>query len=180
MKTAERILGLVRLKGVRFAANTGHFAFHPGRCADVVAEDGTVLGTFGELHPNVRKACGISGAAAAAELDFDLMFDRRAAEPQYEPLPRVPAVLRDLALVCDEGLTVDALKSCILSAGGALLREVDFFDVYRGAPIPQGKKSVAFSLSFRKEESSLTDGEIEPVMAGILASLEEKLGAKLR
>ncbi|MBR4692264.1 MAG: phenylalanine--tRNA ligase subunit beta [Oscillospiraceae bacterium] len=176
----EALLGLLRVKDVRYEANTGHFSFHPGRCADVVAADGTVLGTFGELHPNVRKACGISGPAAAAELNFDLLFDRRSPEPQYQPLPRFPAVLRDLALVCSDELTVHELSRCIREAGGALLQEVSFFDVYRGAPIPAGKKSVAFSLSFRKEDGSLTDGEIEPLMSGILKALEEKLGAKLR
>ena len=176
----EALLRFLRVKDVRFQANKAHFSFHPGRCADVLAADGTLLGTFGELHPSVRSACGISGPAAAAELDFDLIFEHRAPEAQYEPLPRFPAVLRDLALVCDEGITVHELSECIRAAGGALLRETAFFDVYRGAPIPEGKKSVAFSLSFRKEDSSLTDGEIEPLMAGILKALEEKLQAKLR
>ncbi len=176
----EALLRFLRVKDARFRANGEHFSFHPGRCADVLAADGTLLGTFGELHPNVRAACGIAGPAAAAELDFDLICDRRAPEAQYQPLPRFPAVLRDLALVCDEGVTVYDLRECIRAAGGALLQEAAFFDVYRGAPIPEGKKSVAFSLSFRKEDSSLTDGEIEPLMARILKSLEEKLQAKLR
>ena len=176
----EAILRQLRVKDVRFEANKGHFAFHPGRCADVIAEDGTVLGTFGELHPNVRKACSISASAAAAELNFDLLWDRRAPEPLYQPLPRFPAVLRDLALVCEEGTTVHQLSRTIAEAGGKLLQEVSFFDVYRGAPIPAGKKSVAFSLSFRKEDSSLTDAEIEPAMTSILRALEEKLQAKIR
>ena len=176
----EAILRQLRVPGVRYEANKGHFAFHPGRCADILAEDGAVLGTFGELHPNVRKACGISSAAAAAELNFELLWDRRAPEPLYQPLPRFPAVLRDLALVCEEGITVHQLRQVIAEAGGKLLQEVSFFDVYRGAPIPAGKKSVAFSLSFRKEDSSLTDAEIEPAMSSILRSLEEKLQAKIR
>ena len=176
----EAILRQLRVPGVRYEANKGHFAFHPGRCADILTEDGAVLGTFGELHPNVRKACGISSAAAAAELNFELLWDRRAPEPLYQPLPRFPAVLRDLALVCEEGITVHQLRQVIAEAGGKLLQEVSFFDVYRGAPIPAGKKSVAFSLSFRKEDSSLTDAEIEPAMSSILRSLEEKLQAKIR
>ena len=176
----EALLRFLRVKDVRFAANKAHFSFHPGRCADVLAADGTLLGTFGELHPNVRAACGISGPAAAAELDFDLIYERRAPEAQYQPLPRFPAVLRDLALVCSEDVTVRDLSDCIRTAGGALLQEAAFFDVYRGAPIPAGKKSVAFSLSFRKEDGNLTDGEIEPLMAKILQALEEKLQAKLR
>ncbi len=89
-------------------------------------------------------------------------------------------MLRDLALVCEENVTVHQLSRVIAEAGGKLLQEVSFFDVYRGAPIPAGKKSVAFSLSFRKEDSSLTDAEIEPAMTAILRSLEEKLQAKIR
>ncbi len=176
----EAILHQLRVTDVSYEANKGHYAFHPGRCADIVAADGTVLGTFGELHPNVIKNCGITGVAAAAELNFDALFAARGAEPTYQPLPRFPAVLRDLALACDEEITVQALERAIRKAGGALLHSVDFFDVYRGASIPEGKKSVAFSLSFRKEDSSLTDGEIEPCMNGILAALEAELGAKLR
>jgi len=176
----EALLKVIRVSGVTWEANRSHYAFHPGRCADIVAADGTVLGTFGELHPNVRKALGVSGSAAAAELSFDALYAHRAPEPQYQPLPRFPAVLRDLALVCDEPVTVHALSECIRAAGGALLQEVSFFDIYRGNPIPDGKKSVAFSLSFRKEDSSLTDGEIEPVMSAILSALEEKLQAKIR
>ena len=176
----EAVARFLRLPEVSFRANAEHFSFHPGRCADLLAEDGTVLGTFGELHPNVRKACGITENAAAAELNFDLMLRKRAPEPQFRPLPRFPAVLRDLALVCDEGISVQQLRDCIRAAGTALLQEVSFFDVYRGASIPDGKKSVAFSLSFRKEDSSLTDGEIEPVMKSILQELEEKLAAKIR
>ena len=176
----EALAGFLRLPELRFRANREHFCFHPGRCADLLSADGTLLGTFGELHPNVRKACGITEAAAAAELNFDRMLEKRAEEPQFRPLPRFPAVLRDLALVCGEEITVQQLRDCIRRAGGSLLQEVSFFDIYRGAPIPAGKKSVAFSLSFRKEDSSLTDGEIEPVMEGILRALEESLAAKLR
>ena len=176
----EAILAQLRIPGVTYAANQSHYAFHPGRCADILAADGTVLGTFGELHPAVVKNCGISGTASAAELNFDALFDGRGAEPQYQPLPRFPAVLRDLALVCGDAVTVQALEQCIRKAGGALLHAVDFFDVYRGNPIPEGKKSVAFSLSFRKEDGSLTDADIEPCMNGILAALDAELQAKLR
>ncbi len=89
-------------------------------------------------------------------------------------------MLRDLAVVCDESVTVYALEKCIREAGGSLLKAVDFFDVYRGVPIPAGKKSVAFSLSFRGEDRSLKDGDIEPHMNAILEALETRLEAKLR
>ena len=176
----EAILRLLRIQDPEFRACTDHYAFHPGRCAKVYAADGRELGIFGEVHPNVRANYGISDPLCAAELDFDALFDCRGEDPQYAPLPRFPAVLRDLAVVCDEEITVYRLEKCIREAGGDLLKAVTFFDVYRGLPIPPGKKSVAFSLSFRGEDRSLKDGDIEPHMAAILEALETGLGAKLR
>ena len=176
----EAILSALRVKDAVYEPYGGHFAFHPGRCARILSAEGKELGVFGELHPSVRKACGIAEAAAAAELDFDALSAARSPEASYQPLPRFPAVLRDLALVCAEEVTVRRLSDCIQAAGGRLLREVDFFDVYRGLPIPAGKKSVAFSLLFRSDDSSLTDADIEPAMSGILAALETQLDAKIR
>ncbi len=176
----EAILRLLRIREPEFRACGDHFAFHPGRCAKVYTADGKELGVFGEVHPNVRANYGITDPLCAAELDFDALFDSRGEDPQYVPLPRFPAVLRDLAVVCDESVTVYALEKCIREAGGSLLKAVDFFDVYRGVPIPAGKKSVAFSLSFRGEDRSLKDGDIEPHMNAILEALETRLEAKLR
>ncbi len=176
----EALLRLLRIREPEFRACADHYAFHPGRCAKIYAADGRELGIFGEIHPNVRSGYGIADPLCAAELDFDALFACRGEDPQYVPLPRFPAVLRDLAVVCDEEVTVYRLEKCIREAGGDLLKAVDFFDVYRGLPIAPGKKSVAFSLSFRGEDRSLKDGDIEPHMNAILAALESQLGAKLR
>ena len=176
----EALLRQLRIREPEFRACGDHYAFHPGRCARVYTADGQELGIFGEIHPNVRAGYGIADPLCAAELDFDALFACRGEDPQYAPLPRFPAVLRDLAVVCDEAVTVAQLEKCIREAGGGLLKAVDFFDVYRGLPIAPGKKSVAFSLSFRGEDRSLKDGDIEPHMNAILEALDTRLGAKLR
>ncbi|MBO4330490.1 MAG: phenylalanine--tRNA ligase subunit beta, partial [Oscillospiraceae bacterium] len=177
--SVEAVLRYFRIRGAVFEAESGHFAYHPGRCAAVRLED-TLLGVFGELHPSVAKNYGINERVYAAELDFDALFACRGAEPTYVPLPRFPAVLRDLAVVCSADVTVGRLEQCILEGAGPLLRDVKFFDVYTGAPIPPGKKSVAFSLCFRADDRSLADGDIEPEMTAVLAALESRLGAKIR
>ena len=176
----EALLRLLRIREPEFRACADHYAFHPGRCAKIYTAEGAELGVFGEIHPKVKENYGITDPLCAAELDFDALCAARGEDPQYEPLPRFPAVLRDLAVVCDEAVTAAALEKCIRSAGGELLKAVDFFDVYRGLPIAPGKKSVAFSLSFRGEDRSLKDGDIEPHMTAILAALERELGAILR
>ncbi|MCR4772132.1 MAG: phenylalanine--tRNA ligase subunit beta [Oscillospiraceae bacterium] len=175
----EAILGLFRIRGAVFEAESGHFAYHPGRCA-AVRLGGTLLGVFGEIHPSVAKNYGINDRVYAAELDFDALFACRGDEPSYVPLPRFPAVLRDLAVVCSADITVGRLEQCIREGAGPLLRDIKFFDVYTGAPIPPGRKSVAFSLSFRSDDRSLSDGDIEPEMNAVLAALERDLGAKIR
>ena len=103
-----------------------------------------------------------------------------APEKTFTALPRFPATSRDLAVVCDEAVTVGALENCITSAAGKLLREIKLFDVYRGVGILPGKKSVAFSLSFRAEDRTLTDADIEPAMDKILKALEQNLNAVRR
>ena len=176
----EAILRAMRVEAPVFVAESAHYAFHPGRCAKILASDGTELGILGEIHPNVKANYGIAETVCAAELNFDLLFASKGVEPQYKPLPRFPAVLRDLAVVCSEEVTVHQLSACISRAGGSILQEVDFFDIYRGIPIPAGKKSVAFSLCFRSDERSLTDADIEPAMQAILAELDAAFEAKIR
>ena len=96
------------------------------------------------------------------------------------PLPKYPAVRRDLAIVCDEAVTVAQAESIISQAAGKLLRDVKLFDIYRGVGVPSGKKSMAFSLELRADDRTLTDADSEGVTAKVLSALEEKLGATLR
>ena len=115
-----------------------------------------------------------------AELDADELLLLRAPEAVYTPLPRFPAISRDIALVCDADLTVGELVECIRSAGAEALKGVTLFDVYTGPGIPKGKKSVAFSLTLRSDESTLTDDHAEEAMSLILGTLKDRLGAVIR
>ena len=175
----EALLRALRIDSPRFAADTEAHAYHPGRCARIFCGE-LCLGVFGQIHPTVADGYGIGAEVYAAELDFANLLLARSPEPLYIPLPRFPAVHRDLAVVCAKGIPVADLARCIREAGGNLLAEVEFFDVYTGAPIPEDKKSVAFSLVFRGEDKSLSDADIDPAMQTILSALAETYGATRR
>ena len=135
---------------------------------------------MGQVHPLVAKNYGIDTEVYCAELNLTKMFDLRLPEPTFAPLPKYPAVSRDLALVCDEALTVAQVEEAITAAAGKLLRKIQLFDIYRGVGIPEGKKSMAFSLELRADDRTLTDSDSEKVVADVLAALKEKLNATLR
>ncbi len=175
----ETILQALRVPDVRFAPERENPSYHPGRCARVYS-GGTPLGVLGQIHPAVAAGFGADCELYAAELPFDALFALRGAEPTYTPLPRFPAISRDIALVCGEDVSVGALADCIRRSGGALLREVKFFDVYTGAGIPAGKKSVAFSLLLRSDDNTLTFEHAEEAVSGILAALKKELDAAIR
>ena len=108
------------------------------------------------------------------------MFDLKMPDPTYVPLPKYPSVSRDLALVCDESVTVAQVEEVISASAGKLLRDVRLFDIYRGVGVPAGKKSLAFSLELRADDRTLTDSDSEQVVSKVLTALKEKLGAVLR
>ena len=115
-----------------------------------------------------------------AELDLTKMMGMLLPEPTYVPLPKYPAVSRDLAVVCDEEVTVAQAEKVIAAAAGKLLRDVKLFDIYRGVGVPTGKKSMAFSLELRADDRTLTDSDSEAVTSKVLKALEDQLGATLR
>ena len=123
---------------------------------------------------------GIEAEVYCAELNFSKLFELTLPEPTFTPLPKYPAVTRDLALVCDEAITVAELENCITAAGGKLLRQVNLFDIYRGKGIPEGKKSMAFSLVLRADDRTLTDEDSVGVVNKVLAKLESDLGVQIR
>ena len=146
---------------------------HPGRQASARSGD-TVLATLGEMHPDVAAKYGLNERVYVAEVELRALFAAAGGPIVYKPLPRFPAVERDLALLCDDDLPVAEIEKAIRSAGGRYLESVQLFDVYRGAQITAGKKSVAYSLMFRSPEGTLTDAEIEPALKKIFKSLHEK------
>lgn len=175
----EALLAHMRVNNIRFEAERGNCSYHPGRCANIMVNGGCI-GTFGQIHPLVANEFGIDLPVFAAQIDFELLLAQRSAEAEYTPLPRFPSVTRDIAIVCDQALTAQRVEDCIANAGGELLRKVKLFDVYTGNSIPAGKKSLAFSLTLRADDMTLTVEHAEQVTQNILSALSTQLGAVIR
>ena len=175
----EGIFAGLRLKKASYHAVKDNPSYHPGRCA-AVSIDGMDVGVMGQVHPLVAKNYGIDTDVYCAEINFTKLLSCRLPDPTYTPLPKYPAVSRDLALICDEAVTVAQAEDVITAAAGKLLRDVKLFDIYRGVGVPEGKKSMAFSLELRADDRTLTDTDSEGVVTKVLSSLKEKLNATLR
>ena len=175
----EAFLRGMNVPEARYTAEKHDPTFHPGRCARV-SVGGVDLGCFGQIHPLVARSYGIDGEIFAAELNFTALLSLQLPEKTYTPLPKYPAVTRDIAVVCGEAVMVAALSDCIRTAGGKLLRSVELFDIYRGKGIASGSKSAAFRLTLRADDRTLTDADSDGVVSAVLAALEKELNAKLR
>ena len=151
---------------------------HPGRQAKVLANNKNI-GVFGEVHPDVAGEYGIDCRVYVAEIKLDVLLGIEKRKTVYKPLPKFPAVERDFAMLVDKEVPVGTLEKAISSGGGRLCEKIELFDVYEGAQIPEGKKSVAFSVWLRSQDSTLTDKEIDEANAKIIKKLES-VGAELR
>src|ERR1700730_15441419 len=152
--------------------------FHPGRCAAVFL-DARQLGYLGELHPSVVTGVGLEGRLVAMEVDLEPVL-AAANVRRAQSLPRYPGIERDLAVVVEDHLAAAVLLATINETGGDILESARPFDEYRGAQATDGHKSVAFALTFRSPERTLTDAEVDKVMAEIRLVLEKKHGATFR
>ena len=152
--------------------------FHPGRCAAVVL-DGRLLGYMGELHPTVASTFKIEGRLVAFEIDVEPVL-AASRIPGVQPLPRFPAVERDLAVVVEDHVAAGALLATIREAGGDYLEQARAFDEYHGPQVPDGHKSIAFTLTFRSPERTLTDAEVDKVMTEIKLGLQKRHKARFR
>ena len=170
----EKITGL----SPRYVAEKDNASYHPGRCAKVYLGD-VCLGVFGQIHPQVAENYGVDAEMFCAELSFDVLCDNRRDLPVYTALPRFPAVSRDIAVVCDSAIPVGDLKECIMSVGG-FLKDCTLFDVYTGHHIADGMKSVAFSLTMRADDRTMTDNDAEETVNAVLDSLKAKFNAVMR
>ncbi len=175
----ETLLKKLRITQVSFVPEKENPSYHGGRCGKIFI-DGVELGVLGQIHPLVAKNYGVEDALYCAELSLNVLLEKTGSVPQYQALPKFPGITRDIALLCDEALTVGAMQACIQEAGSELLRDVTLFDIYRGKGIPETKKSVAFNLVLRSDTGSLTGEEADAEVAGILSALETKLSAVLR
>ena len=175
----ETLLHELRITDVKYVACADNDSYPPGRCAKVYAGE-TYLGVFGQIHPLVAANYGMDTEVYTAELSFDAMYEKRGDIPVYQPLPKFPAVTRDIAVVCDEAVTVGALEESIRRGAKGLLKDVSLFDIYRGSGVAIGKKSVAFNLVLRADDRSLTGEEADEDVQSILAALKADHNAVLR
>jgi len=175
----EQILTSLRITNIQFVPEQGNPSYHPGRCASILVGD-EVIGVLGQIHPLVATNYGVDAELFCAELQFDALFQLQGKTPEYAPLPKFPAMSRDLALLVDQSVTVGSLEACIRNSSKGLLREVNLFDIYTGDRLPKDKKSVAFSLLLRAEDRSLTAKEADDEIASILDGLHRELQAQLR
>jgi len=153
-----------------------HPALHPGRSARVLRR-GEPVGWLGELHPALLKSMDFTYAPVLFELDLAGLAAQRV---RYQEISRYPQVRRDLAVVVDEGVTLSALTERVTLATSSLLRELRVFDVYRGPALEQGRKSIALGLIFQDISRTLTDDDVERLMAAVVADLRESLNARIR
>jgi phenylalanyl-tRNA synthetase beta chain len=163
----------------KFSADRSNPAYHPGQCA-VLTVNGESVGILGRIHPRVMKNYGVDGAFYCAQLSFESLFRLQGGTPVFQALPRFPAVTRDIAVVCDLAIPAGDMKDAILDAGGDCLKDCRIFDVYTGHHIAEGKKSVAFSLTIRSDDHTLTDEDADSAVKNVLSVLKERFGAEMR
>ncbi len=175
----ENLLTLAAIKGAEWVAVADNASYHPGRCAEVRV-DGKVLAVFGQIHPVVAENYGVSMPIYTAEIDFDALFAARTAEKHYKPLPKFPAITRDFSFVCDEALEVGKIIAVMQKAGGKQCEGVNLFDIYRGAQVGEGKKSVSIRMTLRAEDHTMTVEDAEKVTKKVLVLLDRELGLTLR
>ena len=175
----EAIFKGLRTKKASYCAVKDNPSYHPGRCAKV-SIDGVDVGVMGQVHPLVAKNYGIDVDVYCAEINFTAILGQLLPDATYTPLPKYQSATRDLALICDEAVTVADIENVIYASAGKLLRGVKLFDIYRGTGVPEGKKSMAFSLELRADDRTLTDTDSEQVVSKVLKMLAEKLNATLR
>ena len=152
---------------------------HPGISAEIFSK-GENIGYFGKIHPNIAENFCVPENVYICEINLETFIDAVPVSKQYKPLPKYPAVNRDLAFVVEDKYSIGELIREIKSAGGALCSDVTLFDIYRGTQITEGYKSVAFSLKIQPEEKTLTDEEIQTLVNGIVENLKSKFDAQLR
>lgn len=168
------------IETLRFQREVNHPTFHPGRCANIFVGD-QLLGTLGEVHPLVAENYDLgSDRAVLAEVNGDTLLSLAKIEPLYKALPRYPAIVRDLAVVVGADTPARDIEEIIQQQGGELMETCQLFDVYQGAQVGEGKKSVAYTVTFRHGERTLKDKEVNQRYDAIVAELRTKLDAVLR
>jgi len=175
----EELFAFLGIHGAAYVPESEYGAYHPGRCARIMYKD-TEFGIMGEVHPDVLEKYDIGTRCWCCELYFDEVMKHADTVRYYKPLPKYPAITRDIALLVKEEIRVAEIENVIRETGGGLLESVALFDIYRGKQVQEGRKSAAFSLTYRAADRTLTDEEVVKVHQKVLDALKDKLDAVLR
>ena len=175
----EAVFAGLRVEKTAYVADKTNPSYHPGRCAKVFV-GGEEVGVIGQVHPAVAKNYGLDVEVYCCEVSFAKILNHLLPEVTYTPLPKYQGTTRDLSILCDEAVTVAEVEHVIENNAGKLLRNIKLFDIYRGTGVPEGKKSMAFSLELRADDRTLTDADSENVMSKVLTALKDQLNATLR
>ncbi|MEG1997086.1 MAG: phenylalanine--tRNA ligase subunit beta, partial [Clostridiales bacterium] len=174
----ESIFDALGISGISFRRITPAY-LHPGRAAAILLQ-GETIGMMGEVHPLVTNTYELENRVIYADLLLEPLFAAAETLPQQHELPRYPAVNRDIALIGDAQVDAAAIEAVIREAGGEYLQNAELFDLYAGDPIPQGKRSLAYALTFVNQQRTLTDKEVDQAFAEIVKNLDRQLGLTLR
>lgn len=175
----ENLMEALGIKKFEFKRESSNPSFHPGKTAALYIKN-EYVGILGEVHPAINDNYSIGESCYIAELALGILYKYSELGREYSPIPKFPAVLRDIALIVDDSILVKEIEDIIIEKGGSMVEKVQLFDVYRGKQIPEGKKSIAYSISYRSDAKTLTDEEVGKVHDKIVRSLERMLGAELR
>ena len=168
------------LRVTRYTVEAGtHYAMHPGKTA-LFKKGRDVIATVGEVHPAVLSAYGITKPVYIFELDATTVMKYMAKDLKYKALPKYPATSRDLAMLVEVDVNAADIEKAMTKAAGQNLTQITLFDVYTGKQVEEGKKSLAFSLTFQSNDKTLTDAEIDPAIEKIVAKLQKDFNANLR
>ena len=175
----EELFNKFGIRDYSFKANGSLSKYHPTRCASVCI-DNVEVGSMGEVYPDLLEEYDISARAVIGEFDFDLLCEKANLIKFYTPLPKYPATVRDISILADEDITVENVLDLIREMGRNLLERVELFDIYKGKQVPDGKKSMSFTMTYRSRERTLTDEEVNKIFDDLVAMLKERINATLR
>lgn len=175
----EELLSILGIKGYEFIPEKDNPVFHPGRTASLML-DGKKVGTVGEVYPEVAENFEAPERTYMGIVDVEPLMEKAELMSKYKPLPKFPAVSRDIAMLVKDEVLVKQIDDIIRQRAGGILEDAWLFDVYKGKQVPEGIKSVAYSITFRAEDRTLTDEDVNKAMAKILEGLKTNLEAQLR
>ena len=175
----EAVCGRFGIKNCEIRKTKGYAYLHPGRAGEIFI-DNNYAGFIGEIHPLVADNYELTGKAVVMQLDLSVVYPEVTVIPFYKALPKFPASARDMALVAALDVSAYAIEAVIKKHGGEYLKKVELFDIYQGAQVMDGYRSLAYGLTFQCDERTLTDEEVNNAFEAILAALDKELSVKLR